>query len=213
MRALVPVANMARYRNQHPEGAKMQKLNSITNTFAGRAAMVGGAALAAGGVTQIVHSQRGAGNNVVGVAGYLSLSFFVVALIAIAPTFIALARKSRARKANRAAIAAAAGTAVLGITSITSLVAGHDLGLFNVVAPVTNAAWLFGSIVLAVALKREARAPTAVAVGLPLAWVATIPLATVGGGVLSGAYFLFVGYLLVNDAVGRASIAVHAARA
>ena len=191
----------------------MQKLNSITNTLAGRAAMVGGAAFAAGGVTQIVHSQRNSGNSVVGVAGYLSLSFFVVALIAIAPSFIAMARECRSGTAKKAAIAAAAGTAVLGITSISSLVTGHDLGLFNVVAPLTNAAWLFGSIVLAVALKREANVPTAVAVGLPLAWVASIPLATVGGGVISGAYFLFVGYLLVNEAVRRTRVAVPAAHA
>jgi hypothetical protein len=191
----------------------MQKLNSITNTLAGRAAMVGGGALAAGGVTQIVHSQRNSGNSVVGVAGYLSLSFFVVAMIAIAPSFIALARECRSGAARKAAIAAAAGTTILGLTSISSLVSGHDLGLFNVVAPLTNAAWLLGSIVLAVALKREGSVPTAVAVGLPLAWVASIPLATVGGGVISGAYFLFVGYLLVNEAVRRPSVGVPTAHA
>ena len=191
----------------------MQKLNSITNTFAGRAAMVGGAAFAAGGVTQIVHSQRNSGSSVAGVAGYLSLSFFVVALIAIAPSFIALARECRSGAARKAAIAAAAGTAVLGLTSISSLVTGHDLGLFNVVAPLTNAAWLFGSIVLARALRREGNVPTAVAVGLPLAWAASIPLATLGGGVISGAYFLFIGYLLANEAVGGPSVAVPTARA
>jgi hypothetical protein len=136
-----------------------------------------------------------------------------VALIAIAPSFIALARESRSGAARKAAVAAAAGTAVLGLTSIISLVTGHDLGLFNVVAPLTNTAWLFGSIVLAVALKREGSVPTAVAVGLPLSWVASIPLATVGGGVISGAYFLFVGYLLVNEAVRRPSLAVPAAHA
>ena len=191
----------------------MQKLNSITNTFAGRAAMVGGAAFAAGGVTQIVHSQRNSGSSVAGVAGYLSLSFFVVALIAIAPSFIALARECRSGAARKAAIAAAAGTAVLGLTSISSLVTGHDLGLFNVVAPLTNAAWLFGSIVLARALRREGNVPKAVAVGLPLAWAASIPLATLGGGVISGAYFLFIGYLLANESVRRPSVAVPTARA
>jgi hypothetical protein len=76
---------------------------------------------------------------------------------------------------------------------------GHDLGLFNVVAPLTNGAWLVGSIILAVSLKRAGRVPTAVAIGLPIAWVATIPLATVGGGVISGAYYLALGYLLAND--------------
>jgi hypothetical protein len=43
--------------------------------------------------------------------------------------------------------------------------------------------------------------------------VASIPLATVGGGVISGAYFLLVGYLLANDAVKRTSVAVGAAHA
>jgi hypothetical protein len=176
----------------------MQKLSSITDKLAGRAAILAGAAFAAGGVTQIVHSQRHSVNRVVGVAGYLALSFFVVALVSAAPSFLALARRARSGAATKAALAAAAGTAVLGLTSITSIVNGHDLGLFNVLAPLTNAAWLFGSIILAVSLKRAGKVPPAVAVGLPIAWVATIPLATVGGGVIAGAYYLAVGHLLVN---------------
>jgi hypothetical protein len=182
----------------------MDKLSSITDKFAGRAAILGGAALTAGGVTQIVHSQRQADNRVVGLAGYLALSFFIVALLSIAPSFIALARRARSRVAARAALAAAAGTTILGLTSITSIINGHDLALFNVVAPVTNAAWLAGSVVLAVSLKRARRVPAAVAVGLPLTWVATIPLATHGGGVLAGAYYLTIGYLLTSDAIERA---------
>jgi hypothetical protein len=181
----------------------MQKLSSITDNFAGRAAILAGAAFTAGGVTQIVHSQRHAGNRVVGVAGYLALSFFVVALVSAAPVFIALARRARSSVATKAAIAAAAGTAVLGLTSITSIVNGHDLGLFKVVAPLTNGAWLFGSIILAVSLKRAGKVPTAVAVGLPITWVTTIPLSTFGGGVITGAYYVAVGYLLVNHAVER----------
>ena len=181
----------------------MQRLNSISDQLAGRAAMLAGAAATAGGVTQIVHSQRHSGNNVVGVAGYLTLSFFTVALIAMAPSFIALARRAPRGRAQKAAAAAAAGTLVLGATSIASLVNGHDLGLFNVVAPLTNAAWLFGSIIIAVSLKRAGTVSTAVAVGLPISWAATIPLATVGGGVIAGAYFLAIGYLLVNSAIER----------
>ena len=46
----------------------MQKISSITDKLAGRAAILAGAAFAAGGVTQIVHSQRHAGNRVVGAA-------------------------------------------------------------------------------------------------------------------------------------------------
>jgi hypothetical protein len=165
--------------------------------------MLAGAAATAGGVTEIVHSQRHSGNNVVGVAGYMTLSFFVVFLISVAPSFIAVARSAQAGLAVKAAVAAAAGTLVLGLTSITSLINGHDLGMFNVIAPLTNAAWLFGSIIIAVSLKRAGRVSTAVAVGPSIAWVAAIPLSTVGGGVIAGAYYLAVGYLLVNDAIER----------
>ena len=181
----------------------MSSLNKITDKVAGRAATLAGAAAFAGGVTEIVHSQRHAGNSVVGVAGYLTLSFFTVFLISVGPSFFALARRARSGHAVKAAVAAAAGTLVLGLTSIASIVNGHDLGLFNVVAPITNAAWLVGSIVIAVSLKRAGTVPTAVAIGLPLAWLATIPLATVGGGVLSGVYYLAIGYLLANEAIER----------
>lgn len=181
----------------------MHNLKSISNKFAGRTALLAGAAFAAGGVTQIVHSQRHTGTQVVGVAGYLVLSFFVVALISAAPSFIALARRARSSYALKAAAAAAAGTAVLGLTSITSLVNGHDLGLFNVVAPLTNAAWLLGSIVLAVALKRSGRVPAWVVYGLPIMWVAAIPASGFGGGLVAGAYLLGVGYLLTGGAPER----------
>jgi hypothetical protein len=180
----------------------MQKLTSITDKLAGRAAILAGAALAAAGVTQIVHSQRHAGNRVVGVAGYLVLSFCVVAMLSVAPSFLALARRAQRGAATKAALAAAAGTAVLGLTCITSIVNGRDLSMFNVLAPLTNGAWLFGSIILAVSLKRVGKVPPAITVGLPIAWVATIPLATVGGGLIAGAYYLGVGHLLVNHPHG-----------
>lgn len=186
----------------------MQKLSSVTDKFAGRTAILAGAAFAAGGVTEIVHSQRHSGNRVVGVAGHLVLSFFVVALISVAPSFLALARRARSGVATKSALAAAAGTTALGLTSIVSIVSGHDLGLFNVVAPLTNGAWLVGSIILAVSLKRAGKVPATIAVGLPIIWVATIPFATIGGGVIAGAYYLALGYLLVNHALDRTPRAV-----
>jgi hypothetical protein len=181
----------------------MQQLSSITDKLAGRAAILAGAAFAAGGVTQIIHSQRHSGSRVVGVAGYLVLSFAVVAMVSVAPSFVALARRARSGMATKAALAAAAGVAVLGLTSIASIVNGSDLSLFNVVAPLTNGAWLAGSIVLAVSLKRAGTVPTAIAVGLAITWLATIPLATVGGGIISGAYYLALGCLLANRADGQ----------
>jgi hypothetical protein len=183
----------------------MSKVKNISGSLAGRLAMAGGALFAAAGVVQIVHSQRDTGSQVVGLAGHLSLAFFLLALILVSPTFFVLARYARPGKAEKAALAAAVGTFVLGITSISSLVMGHDGVWFNAIAPLTNAAWLFGSIVLAVSLRRARRVPAIVAFGLPVAWIGTIPLATLGGGLITGAYFLAVGYLAASDALERAS--------
>jgi hypothetical protein len=52
-----------------------------------------------------------------------------------------------------------------------------------------------------------------VAIGLPIAWIGTIPLATLGGGLITGAYFLAVGYLLLNEAIARVRPVAQAARA
>ena len=191
----------------------MSKVSNISNSLAGRLAMAGGALFAADGVLQIVNPQH-TGSQIVGVAGHLNIAFFLVGLILISPTFLVLARYARAGKAQQAARAAALGTFVLGVTCISSLVMGHDGVWFNAIAPLTNAAWLFGSIILAVSLRREGRVPTMVAAGLPLAWIATIPLATLGGGLISGAYFLTVGYLVAIDAIERSRTPlVQAARA
>jgi len=187
----------------------MSKLKNISDQVAGKAAMVAGTAFAAEGVVQLVHPQN-SGSNVVGVAGHLVISFFIVALIAMAPAIIALGRYARAGRAQKVATAVAASTTLLGLTSITSLAMGHDGVWFNVIAPVTNAVWLFGSIALAISLKRAGRVATAIAIGLPVAWFGTIPMATVGGGLISGAYFLTLGYLLTEDALaplgGRADM-------
>ena len=45
--------------------------------------------------------------------------------------------------------------------------------------------------------------PAVVAIGLPVTWIFSIPLSTLGGCLISGAYFLAIGYLLVNQAIER----------
>ena len=150
-----------------------------------------------------MHSQRDSGTDVVGVAGHLNLGFFLAGLILMSPMFIALARFARSEVATKVALVTAAGTTLLGVTCITSLVHGADYGFFLVVAPLTNAAWLLGSVVLAVLLKRQSRVPTAVAIGLPVVWITSIPLGTLGGGVITGAYLLAVGYLLATGGLER----------
>jgi hypothetical protein len=159
--------------------------------------MAAGAAYAASGVVQIVHRQN-TGEDVVGVSGHLMLGLFAFALIASAVGYLALGDRARTTKAAKVV---ALGTLALGIASLTSVINSHDLVFFKVVAPITNAMWLFGSIALAVSLKRAGRVPRAVYIGLPLVWVAAIPLSMVGGGILAGAYWLTVGYLLSESSL------------
>lgn len=180
----------------------MLKLDRITDSLAGRSALAGGAAFAADGIVQIVHSQN-SGADVVGVAGYTNLSLFIVGLVLVSPAFIALARYTTSKLAPKFALAAATGTFVLGVTCITSLVHGRDYAIFNVLAPLTNAAWLLGSIVVAVALKRAKTVPALVAIGLPVAWIAIIPLGTLGGGLVAGAYWMLVAAFLSSRVLER----------
>ena len=98
----------------------MTKLNSITDSLAGRAAMLGGAAFAAAGITNLIHSQRHAGSRVIGLAGHLVLSLFVVALVSIGPTLIALARRARPGIAQKAGPVAAASDPSVASSARTS---------------------------------------------------------------------------------------------
>ena len=93
---------------------------------------------------------------------------------------------------------AAAGTFLLALTGITSLAHGRDYSFFPAVATVTNAAWLLGSIALAIALKRTRTAPVWVAYGLPVAWIGSIPLATHGGGLITGAFWMVTSLLVLG---------------
>jgi len=175
----------------------------ISNTLTGRLALVGGSAFAADGVLQLMHPQTQSESKVVGIAGHLNIAFFIAGMILTAPAFIALARTVTSRAGAQAAWAAAAGVTVLAVVSMSSLIHGSDYPIFVPVAIVTNAAWLLGSIVLGVILQRRRAVPALVAIGLPLSWIATIPLAHLGGGLISGSYWMMVGYLFASDAIRR----------
>jgi hypothetical protein len=177
----------------------MNSLSTLSTSTAGRLARGAAAAFAGTGVVQLIHSQH-TGTKVVGLAGHLNLGFFIVALLLLAPVFPVLARYAAGGAAPKAARVATLGTAVLGVTCISSLVMGHDGPWFVVIAPITNAAWFFSSIVIAVGLKRAGGLPTALAICLPLSQVAALVLSNFGGGLIAGAYWLFVALTLAEAA-------------
>jgi hypothetical protein len=183
----------------------MKRIISTQQRIAGKMAIAAGSAFLVTGIVQLVHTQRHTGARVVGLAGHLSLSFFVLGLATLTSCLVALGQAGGTRASRIAGLTAAAGTTALAITCITSLIRGRDYGFFNVVGPITNVAWFAGSVTIAVALVRSGRLSTLMAIGLPLAWAATVILAGFGGGLAGGAYYLVLGYGFVA--------APHAARA
>jgi hypothetical protein len=172
---------------------------------------VAGVAFILGGIIQIAFGHP-TGEDVEGVAGYGSLSFFVVSMLSLAPAYWALARSTERRGARIGGTAAALGTGVLGLVCITSLINGHDLSVFLVLAPITNAAWFFGTIAVAVSLRRAGRIPLWMAIGLPVAQIFALPLSAVGGGIVAGAFYVVVSRELVASRPAEAPrVAVAAA--
>jgi hypothetical protein len=176
----------------------MKRITMIHEHLAGTAASVAGLAFLATGIVQLVQTQRHTGARVVGVAGHLNLSFFILGLVALAPCLVALGRAGRTRASRIAGLAGAAGTTALAITCLTSLVRGRDYGFFNIVGPITNLAWFAGSVTIAVALVRAGRLNVLVAIALPLAWASSVILAGFGGGVAGGACYLVLGYMFIT---------------
>jgi hypothetical protein len=164
------------------------------------AAMAGGAAWVATGAIQLTGRNELRTDEIETVLEHVLLGLMSTALLLTAPAVVALARHARTR---RPAYVAAAGQTLLAIAATTSNVAGHDPAFFLVVAPLANAMWLLGAIGLAVSLRRAGQVSKLVAFGLPAVQVFALPLSIVGGPIVSGAYWLAVGYMLSVDGLRR----------
>jgi hypothetical protein len=178
----------------------MNKLTSYLTRLSAPAAMAGGAAWIATGAIQLTGRDELRTEEIETVLEHVLLGLLSTALLLTAPAVLALARHARTR---RPAYVAVAGQVLLAIAATTSNLAGHDPAFFLVVAPLANALWLFGAIGLAVSLLRAAEVSKLVAFGLPAVQVFALPLSVVGGPIVSGAYWIAVGYLLSVDGLRR----------
>jgi hypothetical protein len=77
-----------------------------------------------------------------------------------------------------------------------SNVRGIDASWFPAVAVAANVLWILGTLTLTVGLYRSRQVPRLLAVGLFVAYVGSIPLSILGGGIVAGAYWLAVAYVL-----------------
>jgi hypothetical protein len=167
--------------------------NALTR-IASLGAMGASAALAVYGILQITDEQSSQ-TTVVGVE-HATLAGLTATLLLLLPMTLLLGRI-----AGRPRIAAIAmtGMTVLAALTVVSNVRGEDPSFFAAVAIPSNLLWFGGWTALAVALKRAGRVPAAVAIGLPITWVLSLPLSQFGASLIATAYWLSVAWLLTND--------------
>ena len=170
----------------------------IIRRLAAPAAMAAAVANSVSGVIQITDEQSGE-STVVGIE-HVSLAALTLACILIVPAVLRLAQIAGR---SRGAVAASTGLVALSSLMVVSNVRGEDPSFFAAVAVPSNLLWLGGFVALAVALKRSARVPAAIAIGLPLSWILTLPLSALGGGIAAGAYWLVVGWMLRHERLER----------
>jgi len=171
--------------------------------FAALAAMAGGAAWTVTGAIQLTGNDDLRTSDIESALEHAMLGMFSVALLLTVPAVLALSRQARS---PRPGYIAAAGQVALAIAATTSNIAGHDPTFFLVVAPIANLMWLAGTIGLSVSLRRAGAISKPVAFLLPAVQVFCLPLSLVGGGLIGGAVWIAVGYLMSVGALRRTEV-------
>jgi hypothetical protein len=167
------------------------------------ATVIGGVFWAAFGALKVTHpgyldtTKLQNGMEHVGMAGLAG------ALLLTIPGMLILARYATRREG---AIVAAIGMTALAALVTVSNIMGDDPAFFPAVAAPANLLWLGGSVALAVALRRAGRVSKAIAYLLPVVWITALPLSSVGGGLITGSYWITVGYLAYAGALERPAV-------
>ena len=181
----------------------------VRDRVAGRIALLAGAVMAAAGA---IHATR---PDIQPDAVETALEHTILILLAgllvlTIPAVIALGRRAGTALGTRAAAVAVAGQVALAVTCTASNVNGGDPEWFVVAAPVSNLLWAGGWLVLGIALFRSGAVARWVAIGLPLTWIALLPLSQFGGGLLAGGYWLALGAAMAVGSLGRTARATGA---
>jgi hypothetical protein len=179
---------------------------SLSNNvrFAAIAAMAGGSAWAVTGAIHLTGQDELSTSAVETALDHLMLGMMSVALVLTVPAVLALARQAGSPRPGQIA---AAGQVALAIAATTSNIVGHDPTFFLVVAPIANLMWLAGTIGLSVSLRRAGAISKPIAFLLPAVQVFCLPLSVVGGGLIGGAIWIAVGYLMSVGALRRTEVA------
>jgi len=186
----------------------MNMSSTLRPRLAALAAMAAGGAWVVAGTLHLTSPDAFDSSKVDTVEGHLMMALMTAALFLTVPVVYELARRvSTIRPAQIASI----GQVALGIAVTVSNINGDDPLFFIIVAPISNLAWLAGTVWLAVRLRRDGDVPKAIAIGLPLVQVFALPLSIVGGPIVSGAYLIALGYLISVDGLVDRRLQVKAA--
>jgi hypothetical protein len=140
---------------------------------------------------------------------HLTVACLSVLLALMIPVTLHLGQRAGA---PRAALVPAVGMAALAVLSTVSNIRGSDPSFFAAVAAPANLLWFGGWIGLAVVLRRRDALPRALAIGLPLLWIATIPGSMIGLGAVGAAYCLVLGRTLSSSSAPAPAFLIPAAR-
>jgi hypothetical protein len=172
--------------------------------FAAAGAVAGGAAFAVSGALQATGLDWKE-NAVETPLQHLTMALFAFGMVAVIPAVAALSQLSRGR-GRHGWIGIAVGQAGVAAASTVSNIRGVDASWFPAAAVAANAMWMVGTLALAFALWRSRLVARLVAVGLVAAYIGAIPVSTIGGGIVTGCYWLAVGYLLTLGALERRNL-------
>jgi hypothetical protein len=172
---------------------------NTNSRLAATAAFATSVVLGVSGIIRITHEQSSE-STTIGIE-HLYLGGLTAALILLIPVALMFGRIAERPRTARVAIA---GQVALAALTVVSNVRSEDPSYFAAVAIPSNLLWFGGFVALGVALKRSALVPNAIAVGLPVTWILTLPGSRFGGMILAAAFWLVVGWLTVNDELRRA---------
>jgi hypothetical protein len=154
------------------------------------AAVLGGLVYAFVGAIQVTHDFGGTHNTIDSTAEYLVTGALPLAVLLTAPAYRVLGRLAGS---PRTALIATVPQLIIGAMCVISVINGEDASFFNAVAPLCLLTWLVSSIVLGVKLRRTNAVPKAVAIAIPLLVPITFMLSPIGGGMLTGAFWMTLG--------------------
>ena len=174
--------------------------------IAGRVAMLAGAVMAGTGALYATRPDIKT-DTVSTPVEHTILVLLASILILCIPGTVALGRRAGTALGARGAAVAVSGQGALAITGTASNINRGDPEWFIIAAPLSNLLWGGGWIAIAVALWRTGAVARGFAVGLPLCWIALLPLSALGGALLAGGYWLALGTLMAAGTLRRSEAA------